>query len=299
MNKADFYKFIEEKKIVVLDGATGTELAKRGMSLSDSESLWVSQHMEVATEVKASYINAGSNLIYAPTFSCNREKLKAFGLEDKMEELIMPSIQAAKNAAENHFKSTGGKILVAGDIGMTGVMLEPFGDFEYDELVDVYKEQIALLDKAGCDLLVVETIMNLEEMEAALEAAQSISTLPVMATMTFEANGRTLYGTTPEDAALSMIEHGAAAVGANCSTGPDKMLAVIEKMASVSTVPIIAKPNAGLPVPNPDGSFSYNVSPEEFVEQIKCILGAGATLVGGCCGTNPEYIKKLSQYIRQ
>ena len=286
MTKKEFAEFIKNNKIVLLDGATGTELAKRGMPLSASESMWVCEHPDITKEIKKGYLDAGSQIIYAPTFSSNREKLKSFGAENDIERLNRTAVEITREVV-------GDKALLAGDIGMSGVMLEPYGDYEYDALVDVYKEQMDILAKAGCDLLVIETMMNLEEMEAALEAAAAVCELPVMATMTFEEHGKTLYGVTPEAAAEALIAKGADAIGANCSTGPDKMLAVIEKFAAVSTVPVIAKPNAGLPTPLPDGGVRYDVEPEEFVENMKAIIEAGATIVGGCCGTTPEYIKKL------
>lgn len=291
MKKEEFAKFVKDNKVTILDGATGTLLAAHGMPLSASESLWVFEHPEITKEIKKAYLDAGSQIIYAPTFSANREKLKQFGLEKDIEKLNRTAVEITRDAV-------GGKALVAGDIGMSGVMLEPYGDYEYEDLVEVYKEQMEIIKNAGCDLFVIETMMNIEETEAALEACAAVCDLPVMVTMTFEGNGRTLYGATPEDAAKALAAKGADAIGANCSTGPDKMLGVIEKLAAVSEVPVIAKPNAGLPVPLADGNVRYDVKPEEFVCEMKKIIEAGATIVGGCCGTTPEYIKALVSAVR-
>lgn len=176
---------------------------------------------------------------------------------------------------------------------MTTMMADFSDEEDFKEVVDVYKEQIGYLVKAGSEILVVETMINLDEARAAVTAAREVCDLPVMATMTFEANGFTLYGDTPEKAAKVLQEAGADAVGANCSTGPDKMLPVIEKMADAVSLPIIAKPNAGIPQPGPNGTVKYDMSADEFAVSMTRLIEAGACLVGGCCGTTPDYIQKL------
>ncbi len=286
MNREQFIEFVNKKKVTFLDGATGTNLMKVGLPAGACTEEWLLDHTDVILDLQKSYVEAGSNIIYAPTFTGNRIKLKNFGLEDRIEEINTKLVELAKEAAQ-------GKALVAGDITMTGRQLKPMGDLDFEELIDVYKEQIRILDKAGCDLIVVETMMSLQECRAAMIAAKEVSDLAVMVTLTFEGDNRTLFGTDARTAAIVMESLGAAAVGANCGTGPDNMIEIISDMASVTNIPIIAKPNAGLPVVTEDGSTAYDMKCEVFVPEMKKLLDAGATIVGGCCGTDVEYISGI------
>lgn len=247
---------------------------------------WILENKEILIGLQKEYVEAGTKILYSPTFTANRIKLKEFGLQEQIREINHELVAASKEAAD-------GKAFVAGDITMTGEQLMPIGKMELEELIDVYKEQITYLEEAGVDLLVVETMMSLQETRAALIAAKEVSNLPIMATMTFESDGRTLYGTDAKTAAIVMESLGAAAIGVNCSTGPDKMVSVIRDMAEVTTVPIIAKPNAGLPSLDENGQTVYDMGEEEFAEEMKAIVEAGASIVGGCCGTSPDYIRAL------
>ncbi len=204
-----------------------------------------------------------------------------------IRELVALSREAASTAEDR-------RVLVAGDLTMTGEQLKPMGNMELEELIDIYKEQIRELEAAGADLLVVETMMSLGEARAALIAAKEVCGLPVMVTMTFEPDGRTLYGTDAKSAAIVLESLGACAVGINCSTGPAAMRRIIEDMAGVTkNIPIIAKPNAGLPFLDEEGHTCYNMTASEFVEEMKQLTAAGATILGGCCGTTPEFIRGL------
>lgn len=184
---------------------------------------------------------------------------------------------------------------MAGDLTMTGQQLKPMGPLDFEELIDVYKEQIRYITEAGADLLVVETMMSLQESRAALIAAkETCPDIPVMVTMTFESDGRSLFGTDAATAAIVLSSLGADAVGANCSTGPDQMAEVIRRMAKVTDIPIIAKPNAGLPSLDEKGQTVYDMGPEEFGADMELLLDAGAQILGGCCGTTPEHIRKMT-----
>ncbi|WP_029321258.1 homocysteine S-methyltransferase family protein [Butyrivibrio sp. AE3004] len=291
MTRESFWDLIENRKILFLDGATGTNLMKKGLPAGACTEEWILENPDVIKELQKSYVDAGSDIIYAPTFTGNRIKLKNFGLEDRIEEINTKLVQIAKDSA-------GDKSLVAGDITMTGRQLKPMGDLDFEELIDVYKEQIKILDKAGCDLLVVETMMSLQECRAALIAAKEVSDIAVMVTLTFESDGRTLFGTDAATAAIVMESLGAAAVGANCGTGPDNMASIIADMASVTSIPIIAKPNAGLPVVTKDGSTEYDMECAVFVPEMEKLLRAGASIIGGCCGTTPEYINGIYEKYR-
>ncbi len=289
MNKREFANLIKDRP-VFLDGATGTNLLKRGMPAGVCPEKWILEHKDVLTGLQREFIEAGSNIVYAPTFSANRIKLKEYGLENDIKKMNLSLVQISKEAA-------GGRAYVAGDITMTGEQLAPIGKLDFEELIDIYKEQISYLTQAGADLLVVETMMSLQETRAALIAAKEVCELPVMATLTFEADGRTLFGTDAETAAVVLESLGADAIGANCSTGPDKMVDIIRSMAVVTNIPIIAKPNAGLPALDKNGDTVYDMDEAAFAEGMKDIIKAGASIVGGCCGTTPAYIKALKEAV--
>ena len=287
MTKEEFRR-LAQSGLLFLDGATGSNLQKQGMPVGVCPELWITEHEEIMSGLQKAYLEAGTNILYAPTFTANRIKLKEFDLEDRIEELNHKLVEISKRAAD-------GKALVAGDLTMTGQQLKPMGPLDFEELIDVYKEQIRYLTEAGADLLVVETMMSLQESRAALIAAkETCPDIPVMVTMTFESDGRSLFGTDAATAAIVLSSLGADAVGANCSTGPDQMAEVIRRMAKVTDIPIIAKPNAGLPSLDEKGQTVYDMGPEEFGADMELLLDAGAQILGGCCGTTPEHIRKMT-----
>ncbi len=287
MNKQEFQALIKEHPIF-LDGATGSNLQKKGMPTGVCPEKWILDNAHVLLDLQKEFVDAGSHIVYAPTFTANRIKLKEYGLEDQIRQMNHDLVAISKEAAKD-------RALVAGDITMTGEQLAPMGTLDFEELVDIYKEQIGYLEEAGVDLLVVETMMSLQETRAAIIAAKEVSSLAIMATMTFESDGRTLYGTDAQTAAVVLESLGAAAIGTNCSTGPDKMTEIIRQMAAVTTVPIIAKPNAGLPSLDEAGNTIYDMEAPEFAASMKELVEAGASILGGCCGTTPEYIRMLKE----
>ena len=206
--------------------------------------------------------------------------------------MIRDLVAISKKAAES---TPGHPVYVAGDLTMTGEQLKPMGKMELETLIDIYKEQILCLVDAGADLLVVETMMSLAETRAALIAAKEVCDLPVIATLTFEADGRTLFGTDAKTAAIVLESLGASAIGANCSTGPAQMENIISEMVSHTRIPVIAKPNAGLPFLDENGTTCYNMEAEEFAEEMEVLVNAGATILGGCCGTTPEFIRQIHE----
>ena len=286
------FRDISKNQILYLDGATGSNLVKAGMPSGVCPESWILEHSDVMLQLQREYVQAGTNILYAPTFTANRVKLKEYHLENKMDSMIRELVAISKEAASS---SRDQKVYVAGDLTMTGEQLKPIGTMELETLIDIYKEQILSLEKAGVDLLVVETMMSLAETRAAFIAAKEVSELPVMVSMTFERDGRTLFGTDAKTAAVVLESLGACAIGANCSTGPAHMKQIIEDMASVTTIPILAKPNAGLPGLDDKGNTCYNMHAEEFVEEMQILVDAGATILGGCCGTTPEYIAGLHE----
>ena len=233
---------------------------------------------------------AGADIIYAPTFTANRIKLAEYGLADQLADINTRLVALAKEAAQ-------GQAFVAGDLTMTGQQLYPLGELQFEQLVDIYKEQAKVLCDAGADLFVVETMMSLQETRAAVIAIKEICDLPVMASLTFEDDGRTLFGTNPETAVVVLQSLGVDAVGLNCSTGPMEMVEIVGQMYAYANIPILAKPNAGLPELE-NGQTVYKTSPQEFAEAGKKLVAAGAAALGGCCGTTPAHIKALSQAVK-
>lgn len=286
--KRDIFQQITQDRIMVLDGAMGTNLAAAGMPTTGCTEQWVCEHPHLVQDLQKRYLDAGTIILYAATFGANRARLSTHGLEDEIVRFNTVPVQLARDIA------ISGHHIVAGDISMSTLMTDFDEEDEVEELMDVFREQSRILAEAGAEILVVETMVNLDEARTAVRAAREVCDLPIMATLTFESNGYTLYGNTPEEAARLLQEAGADAVGANCSTGPDKMLPVIEKMASAVSLPIIAKPNAGIPQPGPNGTVFYNMLEDEFAVYMAQLIEAGANLVGGCCGTNPDYIRKIN-----
>lgn len=290
MTKKEFREYLS-KGAIVLDGATGTNLMAAGMPIGVCPEAWVMEHQDVLYDLQSAYVKAGTNIVYAPTFTGNRIKLEEYGLEDRIEEINTELVRLSKRAVD-------GKALVAGDMTMTGKQLFPLGDLMFEELVDVYKEQASILDNAGADLFVVETMMSLQECRAAVIAIKEVSDLPIMVTLSYNEDGRTLFGTPPETAVVVLQSLGVDAIGINCSTGPMEMVELVEKMTQYSTVPILAKPNAGLPELEDDKTV-YKMTPQEFADAAVALVNAGASIVGGCCGTTPEHIKALSDAVRE
>lgn len=288
MRKDEFRQMVRDK-IVLLDGATGTELHKRGMPQDVCPEQWVLAHAGALREVQHAYMEAGAGIILTCTFGANRFKLKEFGLENQVFTLNRDLAQISKATA-------GDRCLVAGDLTTTGQFVEPFGDVKFEDIVDVYKEQVRGLLAGGVDLFIVETMIDLQETRAAVLAIRETCDLPVIASMTFDESARTLTGSDPLTVLITLQNLGADAVGANCSTGPGGMLRVIELMASYAQVPLMVKPNAGMPR-LVDGHTVFDMGPEEFGRYAVDFVAQGAVLLGGCCGTTPRHIQSLRESI--
>lgn len=275
---------------VILDGATGTNLMEKGMPMGVCPEAWILENKEIMIDLQRRYVEAGTQILYAPTFTANRIKLEEYDLSDRLEQMNRDLVKISKEAA-------GGKAYVAGDMTMTGKQLFPLGDLMFEELVDVYKEQARILDDEGVDLFVVETMMSLQESRAAVIAIREVSNLPIMVSLTYNEDGRTLFGTTPEVAVVVLQSLGADVIGVNCSTGPAEMAPLVAKMAEYATIPILAKPNNGFPELI-DGKTIYRTTPEEFAQAGVSLVEAGAAIVGGCCGTTPAHIRALAGLVK-
>ena len=275
-----------KNKILVLDGATGTELQKRGMPAGVCPEIWASENREVPKELYRSYFEAGSDIIYTCTFGANFYKLSQYGRND-VENINSILAQLAKEAA-------GKNKFVAGDIGPTGHFIEPFGEINFEDAVKMYKRQVKGLIDGGCDLFGIETQIDIQEARAALIAIKELTDAFTIVTMTYEPEARTLNGTSPEAALITLQSLGADAVGCNCSAGPKEMLKIIERLKAVSKIPLVAKPNAGMPKIE-NGKTVFPMKADEFAAFAEPFAKAGTNIMGGCCGTTPEHINLLAK----
>ena len=279
----EFLELLQTGRPVRLDGGMGTMLQAKGLPVGATPELTALEHPEWLLDIHRAYVEAGAQILYANTFGANREKLSHCG--KTVEEIVPAAVALAKEAAQ-------GRALVALDIGPTGQLLEPTGILDFETAVDIFAQVVKAGAAAGADLIVIETMTDLQEARAALLAAKENSSLPVLVTMTYEATGRTFLGCSPAAAALTLEGMGADAIGVNCSLGPREMPPLVEELLQWTTLPIVLKPNAGLP--HPDGS-GYDITPQEFAHSLAQLTELGVQVFGGCCGTTPEYIALLRQ----
>lgn len=274
---------------LLLDGATGTNLIRAGMPAGVCVEEWILSHPETVLSVQRAFIEAGSQAILAPTFGANRSKLSHYGLENKTAEINAHLVALSKKAA------AGTNVLIGGDLSPTGLMPEPYGTASFEEICEIYREQVQALKLAGVDFIAAETQMSLADLRAAVFSAAEAK-LPVFASITVEESGRTVMGADLLSILITLEAIGVAAVGLNCSTGPAAMKGIIERVLPHTSLPLICKPNAGKPCAN--DPTKYDLSPEAFAAEMKSLLDAGARIVGGCCGTTPEHIAALSKLLK-
>lgn len=269
---------------LLLDGATGSNLMKAGMPKGVCAESWILENPQALISLQKAYAEAGSRIVYAPTFTANRHYLSEHGLGDRVAEINRRLVELSRKAAPG--------ALVAGDMTTLG---QP--DTSYEELLQVYTEQAQALYDAGVDLFVAETLMRVEEAMAAVEACRMVCDLPVMCSFSVMGDGMLYFGGSVLEAAPQLEEFGADAVGVNCSAGPDQMIAVVRSLAQSVQVPVIAKPNAGMPVIDDEGKAVYSMKPEEFAAHMKRLRQSGARLLGGCCGTEPAHIAATAKVV--
>ncbi len=277
-------------KYIILDGAMGTEIQKRGLKLGGIPELLNITNPEMIEEIHLSYMEAGSDIVYANTFGANGYKLKNSGYS--VDEVIGKGIEIAKKASDKFYEKTGKRVLVALDLGTIGQLLEPTGSLSFEAAYEYYKE--AILAGKDADLVIFETQTDLLEVKSAILAAKENSELPIMVTMTFEENLRTFTGCSVASMALTLSGLGIEAMGVNCSLGPKELIPVVKEIKKYTELPIIAKANAGLPDPITN---TYNVTAVEFAKDMIEMAESGVTVFGGCCGTTPEFIKELTNIL--
>lgn len=279
------FKELMKREFVCLDGAMGTMLQAKGLKMGETPEVLNIENPQWLIDIHSMYINAGADIIYANTFGANKYKLADCGYSVK--EIIEAGISNARKACSES------ETLVALDIGPIGQLLEPTGTLTFEEAYDIFKEQI--ISGINCDLIVFETMTDLYELKAAVLAAKENSDKPVVCTMTFEENMRTFTGCSISSMALTLESLGVDAIGVNCSLGPAELYPVVEELCKWTNLPVIVKPNAGLPDPLTN---EYNITPEEFAELMCKLVPLGVKIFGGCCGTTPEFIKALKNVLR-
>lgn len=288
MTRKEFQAMLSSAPIL-LDGATGSNLRAAGMPVGVSTEAWVLEHPDVLLRLQHAYVDAGSQILCAPTFGANAVSLAMYGMEARMADMNHALTALSQRAAN-------GRALVAGDITTTGKRVD--GDeISYGDLMQIYRLQAQAQLDAGVDLFIVETMLGITECSAAVEAIRGLCDLPIFCTMTLDAVGGAYFDGDAETLALSLPELGADAVGVNCGQGPELYEGVIARMAEITSAPIIAKPNAGMPAIQPDGTAVYSMSPGKFAREMLRLRKAGARILGGCCGTTPEHIRMLKDMI--
>lgn len=280
----DFKKFLDSKEFVLLDGAMGTLIQKSGVKYDSVPETLNITHPELIESFHKAYAEAGSDIVYANTFGANGYKLKESGYS--VDEIIKSGVENAKKAVQIT------DCLVALDIGPIGQLLEPAGSLSFDSAYEYFKEQIVA--GQGADVIVFETMTDLYELKAAVLAAKENSDKPIIATMTFERNGRTFTGVSPASMAVTLTGLGVDAIGVNCSLGPDELEGVVSEISKYTDLPLVIKANAGLPDPN---SNEYDILPDKFADCVADLLKYGVKIIGGCCGTTPEYIAEIGKML--
>lgn len=272
--------------INIFDGAMGTMLQNSGLKPGDCPELLNITNPAIVQSVHSKYIDHGANIIETNTFGANRIKLAHYGLSDKVVEINTAAVNIARSAARASTK-------IAGSVGSTGKFIEPIGELTFDECYEVFFEQISALSNSGVDYIIIETIIDIQEMRAALLAAKQATKKPIICQLSFNEDGRTVTGTDAETAAITLEALGADIIGANCSLGPEQLLPIIEVIAKTTSCPISIQPNAGMPQLI-NGETIFPMSPVEFGAWVPKLIAAGATFIGGCCGTTPEHIKAIA-----
>ena len=274
-------------RVLFLDGAMGTQLQEKGLQPGEIPELWNLSHPNDVRAVHEAYFAAGADAVYANTFGANAAKYHG---DAPLADVIAAGVGLAREAAAN----AGGRRLVALDVGPTGRLLKPAGDFEFDAAYDAFAEQIRIGARAGADLIAIETMGDTYELKAAVLAAKENSSLPVVATVALGEDGKLLTGASPECVAAILEGLRVEALGFNCGLGPDRMLRFFKRLAAATSIPLVVKPNAGMPR-IVDGRTVFTVGPEEFAKDVAALLEAGASIVGGCCGTTPAHIAAISR----
>ena len=285
-------------KTMVMDGAMGTMLQQYGLKAGECPEMFNIINPDAVKEIHTSYLEAGADIILTNTFGANGLKLQKYGLRDRLSEINIKSVELAEAAIEDFQKINIVPLFVAGSIGPTGEILEPYGTVKKEEVLKAYREQVNALASTEVDFILLETFYNLDEIKIALKAVKENSDLPVFASMSFDESLRTIYGITPEKTIEVLFQEGADGVGANCGSGPDVLYKVVAKMRGITDAPLLVKPNAGIPYLE-NNKEVYPATPQEMAEYTEKYIQLGINIIGGCCGTTPEHIRAIVQKVKK
>lgn len=281
-----------ELRPVLGDGAMGTMLQSQGLAMGESPETWNLEKPDAIAATHRAYADAGCDFVTTNTFGANPIKLSRHGLEEKIGEIISRGVELARGAA-------GDRCMVAGSVGPTGGLLEPYGELPSEEVADAFRVAALLLEEAAVDFFIVETMTDLNEAVLAARAVREVSDRPLVATMAFTKGARdirTVMGVSPEQAAAGLEEAGANVVGTNCCSGMEEAAAIMKEIVAATGLPTIAQPNAGLPVPDGDRVI-YPETPEAMAAGLETLLGMGVNIVGGCCGTTPDHLARMGMLL--
>ncbi len=289
---AEFLERIYAGDVLVSDGATGTNLQQRGLPAGKSGEFWVLENPGEIVTLVEDFVAAGADIVLTCTFGASRVHLAHLDLADKTEEINRTAVALAR-------KGTGETTtLVAGSIGPTGEMLQPFGSLSVAEAEAAFLEQARLLADAGVDLFVVETMFDIAEAPAAVRAVRAVSSLPLVCSFSYDRGTKTMMGVSPARAAMALQDLGVDLLGINCGRSLEDNLEALQELRAASTLPIWFKPNAGLPTTDAMGELIYELSPQEMAAPVSSWIAAGAQVIGGCCGTSPEHLREIARAVK-
>ncbi len=292
MSSNRFLERLQAGKVLVLDGATGTNLQRRGLPGGTPSDVWVLDNPDAVRQLHQDFLEAGSDIILTNTFGSTRLHLGHSGLADRFEQSNRKAVELARQVVGDS------GALVGGSMGPLGEMLQPFGTISEADAQETYAEQARVLSEAGVDLLVIETQFDLNEAKAAIRGARSITDLPLVCSFSYDRGTRTMMGLKPTQAGQELADAGVAVLGINCGRSLEDNLKALQELRQVTSLPIWFKPNAGLPHNDEEGRLQYDVTPEMMAAQVPQWVAAGARLIGGCCGTSPEHLKAIAQAVR-
>lgn len=282
---------LKRGELLICDGAMGTMLQTKGIPAGMLSELWNEQRPEIILGIHRAYLDAGAQIITTNTFNGNRIRMSEAGLAERSVELTRLGVALARQAVAD-------KAWIAGDVGPTGQLLEPYGPLTVAQAEAAYAEQVSALAEAGADLILIETMTDIEEACCAVRMAKAHTTLPIFCTFAFNAKGRTMMGLRPDVAAKRVQEAGGDAVGANCGEGPEAIAAALQGMKGATDLPLIAQSNAGVPHWDKDHQSMWDVGPEQMAEHARRFVSLGARIIGGCCGSRPAHIAAIANALR-